>query len=154
MALTFCQTLLMSITYGEDTVPFRRRKNQGKYCQVLIENDHKPMITHEEYEIVQAMMTQKVNCSNSRIAVVSPSLNWKNIYVAKLVQIFYVMPHKLFIFELKTTLCFVFNSIKKYIEFSYFFILFLHFFILFELFLIQFEMQKKWKTLKYQANIS
>lgn len=58
--------LLLQKTYSEDTVPFRRRKNQGEYRQVLIENDHEAIVTHEEYELVQTMMAQKVNCANRK----------------------------------------------------------------------------------------
>lgn len=58
--------LLLQKTYSEDTVPFRRRKNKGEYRQVLIENDHEAIVTHEEYEIVQTMMVQKVNCSKNQ----------------------------------------------------------------------------------------
>ena len=53
--------LLLQKTYCEDTVPFVRRKNNGEYRQVLIENDHEPIVTHEEYEIVQRMLKQKSN---------------------------------------------------------------------------------------------
>jgi site-specific DNA recombinase len=53
--------LLLQKTYSEDTVPFVRRKNHGEYRQVLIENDHEPIVTHEEYEIVQRMLKQKSN---------------------------------------------------------------------------------------------
>lgn len=53
--------LLLQKTYSEDTVPFVRRKNHGEYRQVLIENDHKPIVTHEEYEAVQRMLKQKSN---------------------------------------------------------------------------------------------
>lgn len=53
--------LLLQKTYSEDTVPFVRRKNHGEYRQVLIKNDHEPIITHEEYEIVQRMLKQKSN---------------------------------------------------------------------------------------------
>lgn len=58
--------LLLQKTYSEDTVPFRRRKNQGEYRQVLIENDHEPIVTHEEYELVQTMMAQKIHCSDRK----------------------------------------------------------------------------------------
>ena len=51
--------LILQKTYSEDTVPFVRRKNHGEYRQVLIENDHEPIVTHEEYEIVQIMLKQK-----------------------------------------------------------------------------------------------
>ena len=51
--------LLLQKTYSEDTVPFVRRKNHGEYRQVLIENDHEPIVTHEEYEAVQRMLKQK-----------------------------------------------------------------------------------------------
>ena len=53
--------LLLQKTYSEDTVPFVRRKNHGEYRQVLIENDHEPIVTHEEYEAVQRMLKQKSN---------------------------------------------------------------------------------------------
>lgn len=53
--------LLLQKTYSEDTVPFVRRKNYGEYRQVLIENDHEPIVTHEEYEAVQSMLKQKSN---------------------------------------------------------------------------------------------
>ena len=53
--------LLLQKTYSEDTVPFVRRKNHGEYRQVLIENDHEPIVTHEEYETVQRMLKQKSN---------------------------------------------------------------------------------------------
>lgn len=53
--------LLLQKTYSEDTVPFVRRKNHGEYRQVLIKNDHEPIITHEEYEAVQRMLKQKSN---------------------------------------------------------------------------------------------
>ena len=53
--------LLLQKTYSEDTVPFVRRKNYGEYRQVLIENDHEPIVTHEEYEAVQRMLKQKSN---------------------------------------------------------------------------------------------
>ena len=53
--------LLLQKTYSEDIVPFVRRKNHGEYRQVLIENDHEPIVTHEEYEIVQRMLKQKSN---------------------------------------------------------------------------------------------
>ena len=56
--------LLLQKTYSEDTVPFVRRKNHGEYRQVLIENDHEPIVTHEEYEIVQRMLKQKSNRTN------------------------------------------------------------------------------------------
>ena len=48
--------LLLQKTYSEDIVPFVRRKNNGEYRQVLIENDHEPIVTHEEYEAVQRML--------------------------------------------------------------------------------------------------
>ena len=51
--------LLLQKTYSEDIVPFVRRKNNGEYRQVLIENDHEPIVTHEEYEAVQRMLKQK-----------------------------------------------------------------------------------------------
>lgn len=51
--------LLLQKTYSEDIVPFVRRKNNGEYRQVLIENDHEPIVTHEEYEDVQRMLKQK-----------------------------------------------------------------------------------------------
>lgn len=53
--------LLLQKTYSEDIVPFVRRKNNGEYRQVLIENDHEPIVTHEEYEAVQRMLKQKSN---------------------------------------------------------------------------------------------
>ena len=53
--------LLLQKTYSEDTVPFVRRKNHGEYRQVLIENDHESIVTHEEYEAVQRMLKQKSN---------------------------------------------------------------------------------------------
>ena len=53
--------MLLQKTYSEDTVPFVRRKNNGEYRQVLIENDHEPIVTHEEYEAVQRMLKQKSN---------------------------------------------------------------------------------------------
>lgn len=53
--------LLLQKTYSEDTVPFVRRKNHGEYRQVLIQNDHEPIVTYEEYEAVQRMLKQKSN---------------------------------------------------------------------------------------------
>ncbi len=45
---------------------FAEEKNQGEYRQVLIENDHEPIVTHEEYELVQTMMAQKIHCSDRK----------------------------------------------------------------------------------------
>lgn len=53
--------LLLQKTYSEDIVPFVRRKNHGEYRQVLIQNDHEPIVTHVEYETVQRMLKQKSN---------------------------------------------------------------------------------------------
>ncbi len=53
--------LLLQKTYSEDMVPFVRRKNHGEYRRVLIENDHEPIVTHEEYKAVQRMLKQKSN---------------------------------------------------------------------------------------------
>ena len=64
--LVYTGDFLLQKTYSEDTVPFRRRKNQGEYRQVLIENDHEAIVTHEEYALVQTMMAQKVHCSNRK----------------------------------------------------------------------------------------
>ena len=58
--------LLLQKSYSEDVVPFRRRKNHGEYQQVLIENDHEPIITHDEYKIVQRMLAQKSKSRKKR----------------------------------------------------------------------------------------
>ncbi|MDE5824283.1 MAG: hypothetical protein K2H91_06325 [Lachnospiraceae bacterium] len=41
---------LLQCTYTESQFPFVRRANTGQKNQYLIEDDHEPVITHEEAE--------------------------------------------------------------------------------------------------------
>lgn len=47
---------LLQRTYTESQFPFVRRENTGQRNQYLIEDDHEPVITHEEAEAVRNIM--------------------------------------------------------------------------------------------------
>ena len=51
--------ILHQKTYSMNIVPFERKINKGEVPQILIENDHKAIVSKEEYEVVQIMLSCK-----------------------------------------------------------------------------------------------
>ena len=51
--------ILHQKTYSMNIVPFERKINKGEVPQILIENDHKAIVSKEEYETVQIMLSCK-----------------------------------------------------------------------------------------------